>query len=239
MTAGPHAALFTGNVPRDVLAALGSFAFERVAASPTVQVLPAAPAGAIWYVLNGNVQGAAATSWSIREEVPSEPVRPMDLRTVAFSGAAAQPGGIATKGPLVFQNLGAATVWFTGTALLLPASTYQRYYLALTNAFQVVPISLLANTVQRTPYFGPITPAAFNNGDIAARTFELRFTRGAIVITNPNSSTAAGTRTSPIAYASLFPPLKVGDVVEARTTAAPVAGTCFLNGLLEASRELV
>ena len=227
--------LWTRAIDPALMMPVGSFAVAAAVASGPLPVLPAAPPDALWYVLNGNVQGAGATSWSIREEVPSEVVRPMDVRTVAFSGAAAQPGGIATQGPLVLENTGLNALTYTGSVFLLPAAFFQRFWLSLTNAFQVIPVALAAAMVARTPYFGPVTAAAFNNGDVAARTFELRFTRGATTIVNPNSATPAGTRTTPIAFASLFPPLEPGDVLEARTTAAPALGSCFVNGLLQSS----
>jgi hypothetical protein len=240
VSAGPDAgALFVGaqNAIDPAFMRVGALCFAAAVGAGPLQVLPAAPSGSLWFVLNGNVQALGTTTWSIREEVPSEPVRQLDRRT-SIVGGASQPGQLATLGPLVIENLGASGLIYTGTVFLLPRSMFQRYWLELTNVFQTVPITLTAGQVVRTPYVGPVTPAAFNNGDSVARTIELRWTRGADVLLNTNSATSAGTRTTPIAFAQYVPPMRPGDVLEARTTAAPTADRCFLTGLLQASAEI-
>lgn len=229
--------LWTRAIDPALMTPVGSLLVAAAPGSGPLPVLPAAPSDSLWFVLNGNVQALGTTSWQIREEIPSETVRTLDRRT-SIVGGASQPGQLATLGPLVIENTGAAGLVYTGTLFRLPRAFFQRYWLALTNVFQTVPIALAAAMVVRTPYFGPQTPAAFNNGDSAARTVELRWTRGSDVLLNTNSATSAGTRTPPIAFAQYVPPMRPGDVLEARTTVAPAANTCFLTGLMQSSPEL-
>jgi hypothetical protein len=224
----------------------GSLVVRKATGDPDAEILPVPPLGTIWVVVNANVsvEGAGVPSWSFREVVAGEVVRPVDVRTGTTPGSYLQSGALALRGSLRFQNTGATFVNYTATVLALPAALMQRFWLELTNVFQAVPIVAPAEgTLLRVPFGG------FNQGtnsllwslntDIAARTLEFRFTRGSTTIVVPNtSSVAANTRAVVSALGSnAFPPLMRGDVLEARVTAA-LGAPVYLGGLLQAVPQL-
>jgi hypothetical protein len=233
------------SAPQDALlnpSYCGSLFVQRASGAPDLEILPAAPLGKLWVVLNANVvvEGAGVPSWSFREVVPGEVVRPVDVRTGTTPGSYLQIGSLAVRGPLNFLNTGATTVSYTATVLALPASLMQRFWMMLTDVFAAVPFEPPpADKVLRIPFGGfqqsTNSPLWVNNTDVAGRTVEFRFTRAGVAVVVPcTAASSTNTRGSLLFPASAaWPPLLSGDLLEARVTTAPGAPVYF-GGMLQA-----
>ncbi len=214
--------------------------YERVLAGATRQVLGAPPAGKVWALLNGYAAGqVGSTSFSLTEQVPGEPVRVQDARSIGATLTAPQFGGMFARGPLVVQNTGANPMLVCASVVALPSAIAVPFWLQLTNAFATLVAPVPDNSVLRFPYGGMFqtsssSPMWCMNTDVTARAIEVRFTRGGITTTLATGLTAGPlARTAVGLGTSLWPALLPGDLVEARLTTVPVAPVYF-GGLLQA-----
>lgn len=216
----------------------GGTIFARVANPASAVILKAPPSGYINLAVFATHNADAVNTLTFRVhdadgDQCGNGAAPLVANSDAFPVPATLPLIVTTDlTAVVAGGTGGTPAEFRGNYTQVPAPIMLRSTIALTTAYQAIPVVPASGQVMGIRFVsvseGSNLGLVIFNGDTANCTPQFRLTRGATVFTWNASLVTVGVRSFP----SPVPPLLTGDLLEVKLSGAPViAGSILLRAI--------